>query len=117
MNNATTINTVTTITTVTGEAARAALLASTVERLAKVKAEISALRVIEGDLKQVLIDSGESAVDAHYYRASISECAGKETTDWATIAMRFNPSRQLIKAHTTPGASYFSVRVYARKSS
>lgn len=105
------------IVTVHGEAARNALLSSTVEQLAKVKAEIAALRTIEADLKQVLIDSGASAVDGTYYRATVSDVQAKETIDWYTIAMKFNPSRQLIKAHTTKGANYFAVRVYARKTS
>jgi hypothetical protein len=37
--------------------------------------------------------------------------------DWESIAMKFNPSRQLIRAYTSEGASYYQVRIYARKTS
>lgn len=97
--------------------ARHALLAHTVDRLAQLKAQIAELRKLEDELKQVLIDSGESAVDGTGYRATISDCAGKEVVDWRTIAEKFNPSRQLIRAHTTQGERYFQIRVFGRKTS
>jgi hypothetical protein len=86
-----------------------------VDRLAVVKAQIAELEKIEKEYKQILIDSGESAVVGTDHRASISYCDGREKTDWQTIAMRFNPSRQLITAHTSKGDAFHVVRVSARK--
>jgi hypothetical protein len=86
-----------------------------VDRLAMVKAQIAELEKLEKEYKQILIDSGESAVVGTDHRASISYCQGREKTDWQTIAMRFNPSRQLITAHTTTGEPFHTVRVSARK--
>ena len=97
--------------------ARHALLAHTVDRLAQVKAQIAALREHEDELKQILIDSGESAIDGTNHRATISDMAGKEIVDWRAIAERFNPSRQLIRANTTQGERYFQIRVFGRKTS
>lgn len=86
-----------------------------VDRLAVVKAQIAELEKLEKEYKQILIDSGESAIVGTDHRASISYCDGREKIDWQTIAMRFNPSRQLITAHTTKGDSFYVVRVSARK--
>lgn len=86
-----------------------------VDRLAMVKSQIAELEKLEKEYKQILIDSGESAVVGTDHRASISYCDGREKTDWQTIAMRFNPSRQLITAHTSKGDAFHVVRVSARK--
>ena len=90
-------------------------MAFIVDRLAVVKSQIAELERLEKEYKQILIDSGESAVVGTDHRASVSYCDGREKTDWQTIAMRFNPSRQLITAHTTKGDAFHVVRVSARK--
>jgi hypothetical protein len=90
-------------------------MAFVVDRLAVVKAQIAELERLEKEYKQILIDSGESAVVGTDHRASISYCDGREKTDWQTIAMKFNPSRQLITAHTSKGDAFHTVRVSARK--
>lgn len=97
--------------------ARHALLAHTVDQLASIKAQIAALREQETTLKEALISSGESAVDSVMYRATISDTKPRDQVNWEAIAMKFNPSRQLIRAYTTEGVGYFQVRVYARKTS
>ena len=96
--------------------AKHALLAHTVDRLAQVKAQIAELRQYENELKEVLIDSGLAAVDGLCHRATISECT-KTSTDWEAIALKLNPSRQLIRAYTKQGEPYFAIRVYGRKTS
>jgi hypothetical protein len=97
--------------------ARQALLQATVDKLAEIKAQIAELRQQENELKQVLIDSGESAVDSLIYRATIADVQGKEIVDWRAVAEKFNPSRQLIRAYTSRGENYFMIRVVARKTS
>jgi hypothetical protein len=90
-------------------------LADIVDQLLSVKASIAELEQKERELKDCLIATGETSIDGMLARASISYCQGREKTDWQTIAMRFNPSRQLIVAHTTTGAPFHTVRVSARK--
>jgi hypothetical protein len=97
--------------------ARHALLAHTVDRLAQLKAQIAELREQEAQLKEILIASGESAIDSVMYRATISDTKPRDKVDWESIAMKFNPSRQLIRAYTTEGEGYYQVRVYSRKTS
>lgn len=93
------------------------ILSATVDRLAFVKAQIADLQIEEGKCKRILIDSGVSSAESSVHRATVVECAGKETINWAQIAQHFNPSRQLIRAHTNTGEKYFQIRVYARKTS
>jgi hypothetical protein len=97
--------------------ARHALLAHTVDRLAQLKAQIAELREQEAQLKEILIASGESAIDSVMYRATISDTKPRDKVDWESIAMKFNPSRQLIRAYTSEGEGYYQVRVYSRKTS
>lgn len=93
------------------------VLGGVVDRLAAVKATIADLKAEEAQLKQLLIDSGNSAVDGTAHRASISEVQPRPSIDWRAIAEHFNPSRQLVTAHTTLDAGYFVVRVAARRVS
>lgn len=88
-----------------------------VDQLLAVKAQLAELEQRERELKDCLIAAGLPSIEGALARASISYCAGREKIDWQTIAMRFEPSRQLIAAHTTMGAPFHVVRVSARKGS
>lgn len=92
------------------------LLAAAVDRLAAVKALIADLKTEEDQLKDVLIDSGCTAVEGTQHRVSLSYCAGRELIDWKAIAAKLAPSRQLIAAHTSTGEPFYTVRVSARKA-
>lgn len=91
-------------------------LQATVDDLALVKAQIADLKLKEDALKKILINSGLSSIDSDLHRATISECDGKAITDWKSIALKFSPTRQLIRAHTSTGENYFQVRVVSRIS-
>ena len=91
------------------------LLSAAVDRLAVIKAQIAALAAEEKKLKTVLADSGLDVIEGTLHRAAVSHCAGRDSIDWAAIAARFNPSRQLIKAHTSTGEPFTVVRLSARK--
>lgn len=93
------------------------ILSATVDRLAFIKAQIADLQIEEANCKRTLIDSGVSSAESSLHRATVAQCAGKETINWAKIAQHFKPSRQLISAHTSTGEAFFQVRVYARKTS
>jgi hypothetical protein len=89
-------------------------LSAIVDRIAQLKAQISDLTMEEAALKAALIESGLEAVNGSEHRAAIS-WTFRKTTDWRSIAEKFDPSRQLIAAHTTAGEPYPSVRLFARK--
>lgn len=91
------------------------LLSAAVDRLAAIKADMAALAAEEKEIKTILAESGESVIEGTLHRAAVSQCAGRDSIDWAAIAARFNPSRQLITAHTTTGAPFAVVRVSAKK--
>ena len=86
-----------------------------VDQLLAVKAQLAELEQKEKELKDCLVTAGLPSIEGVLARASISYCAGREKVDLQTIAMRFEPSRQLITAHTTVGAPFHTVRVTARK--
>lgn len=92
------------------------ILGAVVDRLAQIKQQIADLQQEEKDLKAELVEAGVPVIDGFYHRAAISECAGRAVTDWQAVAKRLNPSHQLIAAHTTQGASYFTVRVSSRRT-
>jgi hypothetical protein len=91
------------------------LLSAAVDRLATIKAQVAALTAEEKELKTILAESGELVIEGSLHRAAISNCAGRDSIDWAAIAAKFEPSRQLITAHTTTGAPFAVVRLSARK--
>ena len=92
------------------------LLAAAVDRLALIKAQLANLKAEEDQLKAVLIEAGQAAIEGTMHRAAVSFCPGRDCTDWHAIADHFSPSRQLITAHTATGAAFYTVRVSARKA-
>ena len=94
-----------------------AQLSDYVDQLGHLKAQIAKLQDEEKQIKAVLSGCGYDAVDGSSYRASISWTDGKLSIDWRAIAERFNPSRQLVTAHTSQGEAFCTIRVTARKTS
>jgi hypothetical protein len=91
------------------------ILAGLVDRLAEIKAQTADLTAEADTIKEFLISSNMPAIEGTLHRATVSLLAGRERVDWETIARRFDPSHQLIAAHTTHGDPYHMVRVSARK--
>ena len=92
------------------------ILAALVDRLAAIKAQGAALALEETAIKAELVASGASVIDGTLHRAAVSHCDGRVTVDWAAVAAKFNPSHQLITAHTSTGAPFDVIRVSARKA-
>ena len=92
------------------------VLGGVADRLGQIKAQLADLKKEEAKLKDTLIDSGLAVVEGSFYRVALTESEGKVLVDWRTIAEKFSPSRQLIKANTSKSEAYFTVRVSARKS-
>ena len=90
-------------------------LADMVDTLASINAEIAELNARADTYKAALIAAEVRAIDGTKHRATISE-SYPSRTDWETIARRFEPSAQLIRAHTTQAEEpTFTVRITARK--
>lgn len=89
-------------------------LAQIVDELAQIRAQIAELQEVEKTYKAALIAANTPAIDGTLHRVTISQTT-RTITDWQTIAQRFDPSPQLIRAHTTTSAPSFVVRVTARK--
>jgi hypothetical protein len=92
------------------------ILAAAVDRLALIKAQIANLKTEEDQIKAQLIEAGQAAIEGQLHRAAVSFCPGRDVTDWRSIADHFSPSRQLVTAHTSTGAAFYTVRVSARKA-
>jgi hypothetical protein len=92
------------------------VLGGVADRLGQIKAQLADLKKEESKLKEELIESGLAVIEGSFYRVAISETDGKTLIDWKTIAEKFSPSRQLVKANSSVGEAFFTVRVSARKS-
>lgn len=86
---------------------------STADQLGLVKAEISRLQELKRQLKADVVACGET-VHGDFYDAT-PVFANVTSVDWKTIALKFEPSRQLIAAHSTRSVRT-SVRVSSRKA-
>ena len=86
-----------------------------IDTLAKIRADIADLKARADIYKDALIAAGVTAADGTMHRLTISETYPTRT-DWETIARRFEPSAQLIRANTTrANEPIFTVRITARK--
>jgi len=89
-------------------------LCNMVDALAHIRAQIADLQEVEKSYKAALIAADAPAIEGTLHRVTISQTT-RTIIDWQTIAQRFDPSPQLIRAHTTQSAPSFTVRVTARK--
>ena len=90
------------------------ILSALVDRLAAIKAQLADLTAEEKTLKAELIAAGLPVIEGTAHRVAVSFCQGRESIDWQAVAAKFNPSRQLLTAHTAQGAPFHSIRVSAR---
>jgi hypothetical protein len=74
-----------------------------IDELGAIDAQIKALTKTSDALKASLKALGKGEYIGNTYKCLIYPTQGREITDWRTIAERFNPSSQLIKAHTKKG--------------
>lgn len=91
-------------------------LSAKVDRLGQLSANIAAIKKEAAQLRTELEAAGLSEIPGQNYRASFCPCKGKTLTDWQAIAAKFNPSRQLIAAHTTTGKESTRMTITAHPS-
>lgn len=90
-------------------------LGAIVDRIGIINATIAELKTEAAMLRADLEAAGLHHIEGTLYRATITECTGKTATDWQTIALRFKPSPQLIRRHTTIGEESTRLTITARK--
>ena len=91
------------------------ILSLLVDQYARLKAQQAEITDELQYIKDQLVAAGVSPIEGETHRASVTLTSGRVSIDWQTIAMRFEPSRQLITAHTTKGDDFYTLRISARK--
>lgn len=86
------------------------------DELGFIKSQIADLKEKEELLKTKLIEAGQPVVEGSLFRAAVSLVAGRTIVDWEAVALKFEPSRQLITAHTKESKPCVKVLVSARKA-
>lgn len=85
-----------------------------VDELGRLKAEIASLQLREAEIETLLVTHGAGAYEGKLFRATVS-IYPQERTAWKEVAEKFNPSRQLIRAHSTT-ITVTAVRVVSRSN-
>jgi uncharacterized protein (DUF342 family) len=91
------------------------ILSLLVDKYAALKAQSAEIADELAYIKDQLVAAGVSPIEGETHRASVSLTSGRVSIDWQSIAMKFEPSRQLITAHTTKGDDFYTLRISARK--
>lgn len=84
---------------------------SIIDEYGSIDSEIKRLTKQKEALSAQIKEAGAGRYTAAIYEALVYEVQGRVTTDWETIALRFEPSRQLIAAHTKTGSDSLSLKV------
>ena len=82
-----------------------------IDELGTIAKQIKALTERSDFIKGELKATGLGRASGFVYSALVFESAGRIVTDWRAIAEHFEPSRQLITAHTAQSAAVVSVKV------
>jgi hypothetical protein len=93
----------------------AAAIAAKVDELGQLHAAMADMKKRYEAIRTELEEAGLKEIDGQQYRASFAQVAGRTLIDWETIAAKFKPSAQLIRAHTKTGNPSTRLNVTARK--
>ena len=86
-------------------------MAAMVDQLGALDAQIKALTKQADTLKASIKAHGPERYNGSEFSALVFESEGRTVTDWRAIAEKFEPSRQLITAHTTTGEPVRSIKL------
>lgn len=86
-------------------------LSGMVDQLGALDAQIKALTKQADTLKAAIKAHGPERYNGSEFSALVFESEGRTVTDWKAIAEKFEPSRQLITAHTTTGEPVRSIKL------
>ncbi len=82
-----------------------------VDQLGALDSQIKALTKQAEALKAQIKAQGPERYLGAEYTALVFESEGRTITDWKAIAEKFEPSRQLITAHTVTGSPVRSIKL------
>ena len=69
------------------------------DELGAIRAALADLKKREDDARAKLLELGINSAEGQLFRVTVSH-ADRERVDWAAVAEKLQPSRQLITAHT-----------------
>lgn len=81
-----------------------------IDEAALIDQEIKHLNEALDKVKTRIKAQGAGDYEGFMFKAKVTQAAPIERTDWKAVAMRLNPSYQLIAAHTSISAPVVSVR-------
>ena len=86
-------------------------LAALTDEIGSIRSEIKRLEALDKQLTEQLKASGAGKHQGAIYKSTIYPVEPKTTVNWKAVAMHFEPSRQLITAHSTTGKASLSALV------
>jgi len=84
---------------------------SMIDELGSIDRELNRLKAQREDLAAIVKLTGTGRYFGHYFEGLVYESKGRTVTNWKTVAEHFNPSRQLLAAHTSTGEPTLSLKV------
>jgi hypothetical protein len=97
-----------------GAAPAADQLKRKADRLGLLHAVIAQSQTEVADLRAELEAAGLKEIEGDLYRVAFANCKGSTKVNWKAIAAKLQPSRQLVKAHTSTGEESVRMTVTAR---
>ena len=76
-------------------------LAALTDEIGSIRAEIKRLEAINKQLTEQLKSTGAGKHTGAIYKSTVYAVPEKTTVNWQAVAMHFEPSRQLITAHSS----------------
>lgn len=99
------------LATISGGSITCPELSQAVDQLGALDSQIKALTKQAETLKAAIKAQGPERYNGSEFSALVFESEGRTVTDWRSIAEHFNPSRQLITAHTSTGEPVRSIKL------
>lgn len=88
-------------------------VAGLADELGFIRAQMADLKDRESDIRDIMISAGVKTLEDDTFRALVVESI-RTMIDWKQVAAKLQPSRQLVRAHTTE-KEVISIRVNARR--
>lgn len=86
-------------------------LAALTDEIGSIRAEIKRLEALDKELTDQLKEAGEAKYQGNIYKSTVSAVKETAVTDWKAVAMHFEPSHQLITAHSVKRPAGFRALV------
>jgi len=86
-------------------------LAALTDEIGAIRSEIKRLEALDKELTEQLKAPGEAKYQGAIYKSTVSPVKESSVTDWKAVAMHFEPSHQLITAHSTKKPAGFRALV------